>query len=56
MSGLALGLVCAVLCWWLAFKQTPDLDAVLNRTQYRTAIMFFYLRTLTWLLEMLGWV
>lgn len=54
MTRIALGLAVAALCWWMAFKGTPDLEPVEHRTQYRTAIMICYFQTLLWGLRMLG--
>ncbi len=45
-----------ILSWYLAFRSTPDLDAVdnaLRRFMYRAALLFFYMDGLVFLIEAL---
>lgn len=50
----ALGVAGVMVCWWMAFCQTPDLETVDGRLQYRVALMAFYMSGLRWLFDVLG--
>lgn len=54
--GVALLAIVGLVSWYLAFRQTPDLDGVGARTMYRTALMLLYMRALEWLLRGFGWL
>lgn len=54
--GLAKATGVAAVCWWWAFRCTPDLDGVRNRGLYRLGLWMFWLQAVTWWLRWLGWI
>lgn len=53
LLGLGKGAAGAAVCWWWAFRCTPDLDGVENRTLYRLGLWCFWLQAAMWWLRWL---